>query len=954
MTTTSGPRKFQHDEYPERKQRHKSTGGSYGVKARRRWIALFCLAFLTGNFRAASITRQTQAPAVSAGTHSVPDPRINYEKYVLQNGLQVILVPDPRIPKVHVNLAYHVGSKNEPPDRSGFAHLFEHMMFEGSKNAKGHYATLIEAAGGVTNAYTTQDLTDFFETVPTGSLEYALWLESDRLATLSEALSQERLDNQKAVVENERRERVENQPYGLSGILLAENLYPAGYPYAHSVLGSHDHVRAATLLEVKEFFSTFYAPNNLSLAIVGDFDVPLTKKWVEKYFGPIPPALAIARPASWVPHLDSEKVIEAQAHVAEERTYLAWITPPYRSSENSRLELAARLLNRRLKAALVYAEKPLCSDTSVDVTAQEDSSVFTVMISARPGASLGEIEQKVDAEIAVLAKDGPGPDELEQTKRRVEFAELSQFDTLQSVAETLNRGNTLAADPAYYAVSWRQKQATTPEEVASSVRQYLDCKQRVVVRIHPDLAQQENASTLDRSVVPQIHEDPPLHAPRVESARLPNGLEVFVVRRGGIPKLSVLLTTRAGTMRDPQDKEGLAMLTVATMVNGTSTRSGTQVRDGMESAGGSTIESSVSREAAGLGFEVLSENVEPAFAVFADVILHPAFKQYSFDTNRGQFQDSLADAKTDASAIAENVAPSLVFGRDHPYGRPVALSTGLQNIQREDLRAFYATYWKPDDSALFFAGNISLERALSLAQDYLGSWSGTAPVLPEIPPPNDAGGGRIYLIDHPNAPQTVLTQILPSVGANSPDRFAISIANNVWGAMWDSRLSGTLREKKGYTYGFHTTMGVLSFYGAWTATGAVETDKTNESVVELVRQLRLLQDQPISELEMRTAKKADLQQSASTLETTGGVVSQMGLLWSWHLPLSALGGESEGVQRTALATVRAAVARYADPNKAALLVVGDRRTIESGLRELHLGPVVVLDLDGKPVHETVH
>ena len=919
-----------------------------------RWTRLAGILLATWGSPLLVLAAQEGARSSPSTVPPVPEPHVDYEKYVLPNGLEIVLVPDPRVPKVHVNLSYHAGSKNEAQDRTGFAHLFEHMMFEGSKDANEHYATLIEAAGGTTNAYTTADQTVFFETVPTGSLEYALWLESDRLATLPEALSQERLDNQKAVVENERRERAENQPYGLAGILLDENLYPAGHPYAHSVLGSHDHVRAATIPEVKDFFATYYAPNNLSLAVVGDFDVAVAKQWIEKYFAPIPPAPPIARPARWIPRLASEKVVEVQDHVLEERTYLAWITPGYRSADNSRLELAARLLNRRLNAALVYADKPLCTEVSTDLRAQEDASEFVVMVSARGGAALAQIEEKVDAEIAVLAKDGPSADELRQTKRRIEYGELAQFDTLQSTAETLNRGNTLAGDPAHYVVAWKQMETTTPGEVASAVKQYLDTRQRLLLRFHPDGARAEKNSALDRSVAPQIHEDPPLRAPRVESGRLPNGLAVFVVQRTRLPKVSVLLATRAGVMRDPDGKNGLALMTVATMANGTSTRSGTQIRDGMESAGGTTIESSVSKEAAGLGFEVLSENVDQTFRIFADVVLHPAFKQYSFDTNMQQFQDSLAQARTDASAIADQVAPSLVFGPGHPYARPLALPSGLRNVRPDDLRAFYDTYWKPDDSALVFAGNISLDEALSLAEKYLGPWSGSAPAMPAIPPPNDTGAGHIYLIDKPDAPQTLLTEMLPSAGANSPDRFAVSLANYVWGAMWGSRLSGTLREKQGYTYGFHTSMGLLSSYGAWTATGAVQTDKTKESVLELVKQLRLLEEQPISEAEIGAAKKANLQQSASDLETSGGIASQMALLWTWHLPMSALQGESDGVQKTSLAAVRAAVSRYADPRKASLLVVGDRSRIESSLRELHLGPVVLLDPQGKPMDEAAH
>ena len=558
-----------------------------------------------------------QTANTSAGTAT---PHIQYESYKLPNGLQVILVPDHRIPSVHLNLWYHVGSKNEPTDRTGFAHLFEHMMYEGSKDAPEHFLTLIGKVGGTGNGTTTEDYTEYFETVPAGSLEYALWLESDRLATLPQAITQERLQNQIAVVENERRQRMENEPYGLLDVYLHDNLYPAGHPYAHSVIGTHDHVRAATANEVKEFFATFYAPNNLSIVIAGDFDTDQAKQWVAKYFGPIPPAPPIARPARWTTQLQGEKIVDTNDHIAEERLYLSWPTPSYFSPESMRLQLVRMVLNRRLSADLVYSEKHPCSEEDVSSSADEDASNFTVEATARPGVSLDEEEAKVDAASALLATDGPTPDELEAAKGRFQFGELSAFDTLQTTAEVLNKGQTFAGNPSDYIQRWNQITNITADDVKATTRQWLDTKNRVLIRFHPDLAQVQNVATLDRTVAPKVHPDPPLIAPKVESVKLPNGLEVYVARRTGVPKISVLLTTRAGDRFNPKGKDGLAVVTAVTMGR-TTTRTATQVRDSMESLGATTIGSGITNEKASLNFDVLSKNVDPALAKSWPILL---------------------------------------------------------------------------------------------------------------------------------------------------------------------------------------------------------------------------------------------------------------------------------------------------------------------------------------------
>jgi zinc protease len=907
------------------------------------------LLYLATAIIALALSLASTAPAQTVTpSEATPTPHIQYESYKLPNGLQVILVPDHKVPSVHLNLWYHVGSKNEPADRTGFAHLFEHMMYEGSKDAPGHYMTLLGKVGGSGNATTTADYTEYFETVPAGSLEYALWLESDRLATLPQAITQERLQNQIAVVENERRQRMENQPYGLLDVYLHENLYPAGHPYAHSVLGTHDHVRAATVNEVKDFFTTYYASNNLSMVLAGDFDTAQAKQWITKYFGPIPPALPIARPARWTTHLQGEKIVDTNDHIAEERLYLAWPTPAYLSPDSVRLQLVRMILNRRLSADLVYSEKHPCSEEDASSSADEDVSNFTVEATARPGVSLDEVEAKIDAAIALLAKDGPKPGELEAARNRYQFGELSTFDTLQSTAEALNKGQTFAGKPSDYLQRWAQIAKITDDDIKSATRQWLDTKNRVLIRFHPELAQAQNVAALDRSVAPEVHTDPPLVAPKVESAILPNGLEIYVARRTGIPKVSVLLTTRAGDRFNPKGKDGLAVVTAVTMGR-TTTRSATQVRDGMESLGASTIGSGVTNEKASLNFDVLSKNIDPAFAIFSDVLAHPSFIQYSVDTNVKLWESSVAQSRDDAGAMATSAAPVILFGQDHPYAHPIATREGLESLHPDDLRNFYQTYWKPDDSALFFAGDITLEQATALATKYLGEWSGHAPHFDSVPAFQPQGAGRVYLIDKPDAAQTFITQMLPAAGTNSAERFPLYMVASVWGGMSNSRLT-KLRESDGYTYGFSSGLSLFVNGGELTASGSVQTDKTKEAIVELENQLRLLAGkQPITETELADARKQSRRDDAAAFETLNATAAVMGTLWELHLPMTAMQTESDAAVEASLAQVRAAAAHFANPQKAVLLLVGDRRKIEPGLHDLHLGSITLLDADGNVI-----
>ncbi|HKQ51444.1 MAG TPA: pitrilysin family protein, partial [Pyrinomonadaceae bacterium] len=658
---------------------------------------------------------QPQPQPTRADSGTVP--KISFEKYTLPNGLEVILHVDRKLPVVHVNQWFHVGSKNERVGRSGFAHLFEHMMFQGSKNAKGEYFSYVEAAGanlfeGGVNGTTNQDRTNYFATVPSGNLEQLLWLESDRLATLTDALTIEKLNNQRDVVKNERRQGLENQPYGRAFKLIVENLYPNGHPYAHDVIGTHEDLTAASVDDVKDFFKTYYTPNNLSLVIAGDFDPAEAKRLVEKYFGTIPAGPALDRPPRSVSKLDSEKTIEVNDRVPQERTYFAWHTPAYFDQGDAELDLVATILtdglSARLNKVLVY-DKQLASDVVSFQWQHEQASTFVIWATARPGASLPQVEQIVTDEIARLAQTGPTAAELNRAKTKWEFGFVTGLERIGGFggkADRLNQYNTFLGDPNKFEADFARYRNATPESVRDTVARWLNTRNRLVIRFHPETSGRESQIALDRAQVPPLGGDRPFMVPPVKTARLENGMDVFVVERPDLPKVAVRFETRAGGVQNPAGKDGLADLVVETMKRGTKTRNALQVEDSLGDLG-TGIFGGAGAESSTVAIEVLKRNLQPAMTIFADVIRNPAFPAEEVDREKKKRLDALAQDAEDPNAIAQRVGQMLAFGPDHPYGRPGrGFPSTVQTLTREDFSRFHETNWKPGSSAIIFAGDI--------------------------------------------------------------------------------------------------------------------------------------------------------------------------------------------------------------------------------------------------------
>ena len=898
--------------------------------------------------------------AAPAGASQVPE--IQFEKYTLPNGLQVILHVDRKLPIVHVNQWYHVGSKNEKPGRTGFAHLFEHMMFQGSKNVPGEYFSVVEELGanlqeGGVNGTTDNDRTNYFATVPSGNLEKLLWLESDRLATLIDGVDQAKLDNQRDVVKNERRQGVDNQPYGRWFELLANELFPFGHPYSWPVIGSMADLSAASLDDVQEFFRTYYTPNNLSLVIAGDFDPSLAKQLVEKYFGSIPPGPALARPKVAPAVLAAGKTLEIADRVPQERVYMVWPTPPLYGAGDAELDLAARVLadglSSRLTKALVYDAQKATTVNAFQF-GTEIANCFVVIANARPGVDVAELESLVAKEIARLAASGPTPAELERAKNKLETQYISGLERIGGFggkADLLNQYNTYLGDPGRFAWDLARWRSVTPAGLQQAARTYLDTDKRLTLRFRPESSARPTAADPDRSAVPALGAEKRFAAPEVATRRLANGLEIFVVERRELPKVAVQFATRAGIVADPAGKDGTAHLALSNVDLGTAKRSALEIEAALGDLG-TVLTGGAGREGANLQLEVLTRNVDAALGILSEVIRTPSFPQTEFDREKANLLANLQQQNNNPNAVAARVRNFLAFGREHPYGRPAqGLPGTVEAITRDDIARFWQERVKPGSSALIFVGGVSLDEAAKLAEKHFGAWTGgSAPEVP-IGPPQTAAAGRIYLVDRQDAAQTVVSQFLVAPAIGSADDDALTLADSVYGGGgFGTRLNLNLREDKGYSYGVFSNLLQYSDGGIWYGGGGVQTDKTAESVAEFVKELKgLAGERPIAADELESSRLRRLRGTAQEYEAYANVGGKIGQLWLQKRPLAELQAEPDRIAEVPLAATNAAAAKWARPEKASFIVVGDRGKIEEKLKALNAGEIVVLDVEGKPV-----
>jgi zinc protease len=918
---------------------------------------------------------QEVAAAEPAGVESrkpnIPDLKI--ENYTLPNGLTVILHQDHKTPVVSVNVLYKVGSKDEQRGRTGFAHLFEHMMFQGSKNHNSDYFIPLEKLGAQLNGSTSEDDTVYYETVPSNALELVLWLEADRMGFLIPSMTQQKLDNQRDVVKNERRQSVDNVPYGQTEELLLTTLYPPEHPYHHSVIGSMTDLSAAALGDVAAFFRTYYVPNNAILCIAGDFQPDQAKQWIEKYFASLARGPEVKRPERSVPTLSGPLSVRSADAVSLPRVQLIWPTVPSGHIDEPALDVLAAVLGElpkenRLFRALMY-DRQLAAGVSASHPTQLLAGTFEIELYARPGEALDQIVKITDGLIEVLKSEGPTPLEVRKAQNERESALIMGLQSVTRKAAVLNKSMEFHGDPLGYRTELQKVFKVTPEDVKRVARQYLGAR-RIELDVVPgapasrppesdvDRSKQapleaprlaEVTDRFDRSAAPRLGPTPHYAPPPFQRRALSNGLKLLIIERHELPIATFDLIVKSGETSTPRGKEGLGSLAASLLDEGTKTRDSLQIA-GEQAEIGASVVTAGELESTTVSLTTLTRHLERGLDLYADIILHPSFPEKELNRIRIQRLAAIKARSDDAEQTAEAIFPQLIYGLDHPYGRPVSGTvTSVKSISQHDVVAFYEQIMVPGNAALVIVGDVQPDAITTAIETRLRAWpAAPVPAAPSLKPPASPPHPSVYLIDKPGAAQSVLK--LGRIGASrtSPDFFNLRVMDAILGGQFVSRINMNLREDKGYSYGAESHFSFLKGPGPFEIGATVQTVVTKESLVEIMKELTDINGpRPVTDAELSFAKEGIILGFPGRFETTFGVAGQIGLLVVDDLPDDEFAHYQERVAAVTRADVDRVARDYVTPATMSILVVGDRARTEGLLKSLPFVPAVQqLDTDG--------
>jgi len=949
-------------------------------------LVILCLSVLVGSIAAftqdtvkkAPLKKAAAKPASASASASALSglPSIKYEKYTLPNGLDVILSEDHRLPLVATNIWYHVGPANELPGRTGFAHLFEHMMFEGSKHVPGNgHIRYMEAAGASDlNGTTEFDRTNYFETLPSNQLELALWLESDRMGYLPDKLDQASLTNQQDVVRNERRQSIENSPYGIVEEGMFHQLFPKGHPYYADVMGSHADIQAAKLEDVRNFFKLYYAPNNASLAIVGDFDPAQAKALVEKYFGPLRRGAPVPKITTVTPPITAERRTVIHDQVELPRVYMAWLTSPIFKPGDADADLAGEILgggkSSRLYKKLVY-EKQIALDVSASQQSLILGSVFEIVVTARPGHTAKEMETAIDEELASFRKDGPTAVELERARNGVETRMIQGLERLGGfggVADRLNEYNHYLKNPGYFSQDVERYQSATTASIRAFADTQLKPTARVVVYgipgkldLGPDVptpkTQQKGQSTGGESVNADApwRENPPkpgaahaLNLPEPEIFKLSNGLTVYYHNRPGLPVVAANLVFNTGSGANPVDRPGLASFTANMLQQGTATRNAMQIADEAALLG-TALSSRASVDASSVGASALTKNFPGVLDLMGDIVLHSTFPPDEVERRRASRLAAFADERSDPEVIVGRTGVSALFGPRSPFGYDNSgTEPSVKAMTREEMMNFWKSYYVPNNAALVVSGNISKDDLTALAESKFGAWKSGELPEPEPGAP-ETTTAKIVIVDRPEAQQTQLRLLQMGVARNTPDYPALEVMNSELGGLFSSRINLNLREEHGYTYGASSFFAYRRSFGYFGVGGGMRTDVTGPAVAEILKEIHRMVDTSMKPEELALAKDSQSRSLPGIFESSSGEAGALSEIYMYNLARDYFTTLPERLNAVTAEDAEAVAKKYLHPDQMILVCVGDRAKIEPELVKLDLGAAQIRDADGNIV-----
>lgn len=894
-----------------------------------------------------------------------------HDSFTLPNGLRVVVHTDRKAPVVAVSVWYHIGSKDEPLGKTGFAHLFEHLMYYGSENHDALFFEPLEDVGATdANGSTWFDRTNYFETVPTSALDLALFLESDRMGHLLGAVTQTKLDAQRAVVKNEKRQG-DNAPYGLAEYVMLAGLFPQGHPYHHDTIGSMADLDAASVADVHAWFKANYGPNNAVLVLAGDIDVATAKALVTKYFGDIPPGPTPARYDAPVPRSGGIKRQTLYDAVGNARITRAFVVPGRLDPATPLLDVAATIVaggsSSRAYNELVRRDQ-VAVGVSGGVQAYEKVSVLEFQIDVKPGADPAKVATRFDALLADFLKTGPTPDEVQRVATRAVAGTVRSLESASGQASTLAEGELYAGDPDFYRTELARYADATPATVAAAARAWLgggsfeltvlpgDRKPLVETpaTVAPKLASAAIparapvgalAPPIDRSALPKIGATPDLVFPAVERATLANGITVTLAKRNDLPLVKVMLAFDAGISADDRAKPGTQSLMLALLDEGTARRTGPAIGEEQERLG-ANISATAAIDRTRIALSALTPNLAASLDLFADIARNPKFDDADLVRVRGQALAGIKAEMTSPQALAMRELPPIIYGTEHPYGVPFTGSgtvAGVTAVTRSDLQGFHARWLRPDNAALFVVGDVTMAQILPQLETAFGDWASNAGTPRGTKTFNTVtvlAKPRIVLIDRPGSPQSLILggKVLGVKGRDDHGSaaFPLIAANDLLGGLSTSRLTLDIREAKGWAYGVNSLTAQVQQQLPFLLFAPVQTDRTGDALAAIIADMAAFgTTRPIDRAERDKVVNNGVRSLPGEFEDSGAVLAS--------IERNAVYDRPDDYQVTLAARYKALTT--AELNHAALqltngamvwIVVGDRKLVEPQLAKLGL------------------
>ena len=891
-----------------------------------------------------------------AQTKQYPNIDIPYKKFVLENGLTVIVHEDHKLPIASFNIWYHVGSKNEKQGKTGFAHLFEHIMFTSTEHWSNFDEVMQTVGGGNNNGTTNNDRTNYFETFTNTGLERVLWVEADRMGFLLKGLDSTKIEIQRGVVQNEKRQG-DNQPYAIAEELTVKATYPSGHPYSWTVIGSMADLSAASVNDVKEWFRTYYGPNNAVVAIAGDVNAENVMELVKKYFGEIPASPPIAKFTQNIAKMKGLTYQQAQDRVPQARLQKTWNVPAWGTVELTQLNLLGDILTNG-KSSRLYKRLVLDEDLATNVffytNEGEIGGQFYLFADAKPGVSLKKINNIINEELKKIFTTGVTVEEVERTKTNYFVQLLKGLETIGGFggkSDWLAMSETYGGSPDAYKTILEYIKKANPAGTKKVANDWLSDGEYVLeILPYPDFTTIE--TKIDRTAMPPVAKPSAARFPAIKTFSLSNGLKVYLAEKHELPLVNMITTFGGGFTADKFAQLGTAKMTGTMMLEGTATKTGTQISDLLNSLG-TTLYSSAGVDNSVINMSCLKTSFDASLALYSDVLLHPSFPEKDFERVKKEQLLAIDQEKASPGRLGRRVLPALLYPADHAYNMPLTgtgTAESVAKISRNSLQKFHETWFVPNNGFMVVVGDITEAELKTKLEKSLVNWKSKATPAIAIGDAPLAASPAVYIIDKPEASQSQIFAGHTSLSAKDKDIDAFGLMNNILGGTFLSRLNMNLREDKHWSYGAGSNISPTKGPGMFLANTGVQTDKTKESVVEILKELTQINDsKPIAQDEFEKERNGAILSIPGDWQTNNGIIGFLQRSILFDRGLDYPNQYATNLENLSLSDMHNVAKKVVKAQNLTWLIVGDRAKIESGIRELNLGPVKILDKDGKEI-----